>query len=515
MTLRDLVRRVARTGGAALLTASDGAGKREGGVFGDLQRALLPASLPVLPAVDLAAGYLPAGEDQTAGGDWFDAVERDGKLLLVVGDVVGHGISAAATMGQLRAVLLDHLDTGDPIPVVATALDRWARHHRGAYGSTACLVELDPATGALVYITAGHPPPLVVAGTGTGSRFLGPSGHGPLGELGQIDVECEFLADGEVLVLYSDGLVELPGTTPMIGTVNLARAAQEAVAGRLLPAVALPRASERVARYLIERLVRSRGHTDDVTVLAVQRREPAPGLILDAVTDEAGVVARFRTALLRWLVPLGVRTDDLDALVHVVGELVQNVVDHAYEDGPPGPVRLRAALEPDGATVVVADDGIWTDALPTAGRGLGLAMVKALADRSEIVGGKAGTTVTVRHRLHRDVRLWWLPDVPPRAQVAAAADVWNDTGPAGPRVGASGLLDTAAAEALAAALAINTGPNHGPVTLDLRDVTLLGSAGVQTILRARAATPDLRIIAPAGSVAQHVLTLAAIPFATE
>jgi len=76
------------------------------GIVAELQEALLPTALPVLPRARIAARYLVAGQEQAAGGDWFDAIPLDGgAVALVVGDVVGHGLSASAAMGQLRAVL--------------------------------------------------------------------------------------------------------------------------------------------------------------------------------------------------------------------------------------------------------------------------------------------------------------------------------------------------------------------------------------------------------------------------
>src|SRR5204862_607610 len=76
------------------------------GIVAELQEALLPTALPVLPRARIAARYLVAGQEQAAGGDWFDAIPLDGgAVALVVGDVVGHGLAASAAMGQLRAVL--------------------------------------------------------------------------------------------------------------------------------------------------------------------------------------------------------------------------------------------------------------------------------------------------------------------------------------------------------------------------------------------------------------------------
>ena len=481
-------------------------------VVDTLQRALLPDQVPVLPGVDVSASYLLAGREQAAGGDWFDAVERDGKLVLVVGDVVGHGVTASVAMGQLRAVLLDHVEAGEPIEQTLVALDRWAGRHAAAFAATVCLVELDPETGAFTYLTAGHPPPLVVAGDGAVSEFLEPTGHGPLGEQDRtLGGATGSLAVGQVLVLYSDGLVELPGTTPMQGTVNLAQSAQKAVANRLLPIGAPAQATERAVRHTIEHLVRQRGHADDVTVLAAQRREPPAQLTFDADTDQPHVVGRARAALSMWLAPLAARAQHRDAVLHAAGELVQNAVDHAYLDS--GSVRLQARLDRDGSVVLtVADDGAWAAHEPLEGRGLGLAMVRSMVSHVEIDGTSSGTTVTVRHRLHRDVGpSGAVPTSPTPPDVPPEAEVWNHLGEVGPEIGAAGALDADAAERLSAALTLNIGAGHGPATLDLQNVTLLGSAAVYAIIRARAQAPDLTIIAPAGTVAQHVLRLAAIP----
>ena len=482
-------------------------------VLDTLQRALLPDQVPVLPAVDVSASYLPAGPEQAAGGDWFDAVERDGKLVLVVGDVVGHGVTASVAMGQLRAVLLDHVEAGETFEQVLAALDRWARRHAAAFAATLCLVELDPETGGFTYLTAGHPPPLVVSGDGAVSEFLAPTGHGPLGEQDRdLEAASGSLAVGQVLMLYSDGLVELPGTTPMQGTVNLARSAREAVANRLLPIGAPAQATERAARHTIEHLVRLRGHTDDVTVLAAQRREPPGPLRFDADTDQPHLLLRARAALSTWLAPLAARTRDRDAVLHAAGEIIQNAVDHAYKQTA-GPVRLQARLDRAGDVVLtVADDGAWAVAEPVDGRGLGLAMVRSLVSHAEIDGRSSGTTVTVRHRLHRDAGLADAASPSPVPLVIPdEADVWSHLSEAGPKIGAAGALDADAAERLSAALTLNTGPAQRPATLDLQAVTLLGSAAVRAIVRARTQAPDLTIIAPAGTVAQHVLRLAAIP----
>src|SRR3712207_5780973 len=146
-----------------------------------MQRVLLPDSVPVLPCFDIAARYVLAAEEQAAGGDWFDTVARpDGKLVAVVGDVVGHGARASAAMGQLRAVLLAEVRAGASMAEALGCLDRFALTVPAGRRATVCILEIDPHSGAFTYCTAGHPPPLIVAAEDDATRFLPPSGSGPL-----------------------------------------------------------------------------------------------------------------------------------------------------------------------------------------------------------------------------------------------------------------------------------------------------------------------------------------------
>ena len=128
-----------------------------------MQQALLAPSVPVVPGADIAAEYLVAAEDTAAGGDWFDAVARGDRLVLIVGDVVGHGVEAAAVMSQLRTALRMHILAGRAIDEALDAVDRFHEHVPGSNSATVCVGSLDPATGEFQYCTAGHPPPLLVS----------------------------------------------------------------------------------------------------------------------------------------------------------------------------------------------------------------------------------------------------------------------------------------------------------------------------------------------------------------
>jgi PAS domain S-box-containing protein len=175
-----------------------------------LQRALLPSGLVRHPAVEIAAGYDAASDDLEVGGDWYDTfVLPDGRIGAMVGDVVGHGLEAAAVMGHLRAAALAYsADSGGPADLL-TKLDRFSSGAGGSDYATAACVALDPRTGRLSYATAGHPPPLVVT-PDRRSQWLDDARSLPLG-LG-IDArrrESHLELDaGALVVLYTDGLVE-------------------------------------------------------------------------------------------------------------------------------------------------------------------------------------------------------------------------------------------------------------------------------------------------------------------
>ena len=194
-----------------------------------LQRNLLPAGLPVLPGVRVAAHYLVAAAEQAAGGDWFEAVPVDDQVVAVVGDVVGHGAEASAVMGQLRAVLVEFLLDGDDLTTALARLDRFASRMPGARGATVCLAVVDPRDRSVRYACAGHPSPLVVAADGT-TRYLSAPGGGPLGLAGPRPLVGRATLDpGDVLLLFSDGLVERSGQDQSVGLAELAEVASAAM----------------------------------------------------------------------------------------------------------------------------------------------------------------------------------------------------------------------------------------------------------------------------------------------
>lgn len=498
-------------------------------VAAELQRVLLPKGLPVLPRARVDARYCVAGEEQAAGGDWFDAVALpDGRLALVVGDVVGHGVTAAAVMGQLRAVLRQLLtSTSLPgaLPDLLRRLGGFARLLPDADGTTLAVAVLDPATGALHYATCGHPPPLVVDESGR-RRLLPITGAGPLGTARNgasrsdgdppVRTREDALAPGELLVLYSDGLVEREGRPLAEALAELGRVAADAAAGRALSEGAPTAAADRVAGLTVELLTRA-GYTDDVTVLVAQRLpEPVPPLHLDEPA-EPPAVRRIRHALDDWLAALGVDPGQAHDLQLAVGEAVANGIEHAYPHPASGTVTVHGRLDGDGVLHLDVDDhGRWRDPTPAAdGRGRGLAMMRLLLDDVQVhprPGG--GTRVRLAQQVIRPVVL--AVDAPPGpTRRRTGAEFAVRVGPErGLTVHATGPVDTTSAGELAAALLNTSRGGTLALTVDLTEVTLLGSAGVLALHTVRdqfaAQGQDLRLHAPPGTPARQVLDLVAL-----
>ena len=327
-----------------------------------LQQALLPPALPVLPRARIAARYLAAGQEQAAGGDWFDAVPlTDGTVALMVGDVVGHGIAASAAMGQLRSVLDELLAAEPDLGTVLTRAEVFAAERAALRAATMALAVLDPADGTLRYTTCGHPPPLIISTDGT-SRYLPGTRTGPLGTGSAPDLATVALQPGELVLFYSNGLIERPNRTVAEGMAELAKVAADAAASLALPASAGPTAADRVCQLTVELLARA-GYADDVTTLAAQRlAEPIPALHLE-LPGELTSVTTARHAFGAWLDQIDAAAEDRGDLQLAIAEIVTNAIEHAYLPDQPGLVELRAALCEDGyLECQITDHGSWRSA---------------------------------------------------------------------------------------------------------------------------------------------------------
>ncbi|MCK0175418.1 MULTISPECIES: SpoIIE family protein phosphatase [Mycobacteriaceae] len=344
-----------------------------------LQHAILgPAELPE----GFAARYQAASPPLQVGGDWYDVVDLDdGRIALVVGDCVGHGLAAATVMGQVRsacrALLFDH-----PSPAAALAgLDRFAARLPGAQCSTAVCVVLDPDTGELVYSSAGHPPPVVVHADGATQDLaeahtiaLGMRADWPRPEA-RITMPPR-----ATLVLYTDGLVERRGTALEDGIARLAATVAER----------RDEALDDLVSDTMSGLTPQSGYQDDVVLLLY--RHPAP-LELTFPAD-AEYLAPIRTELRRWLVRNRVETEQAMKMLIAAGEAVANAIEHGHRAHPGGTITLSATALSDDLQVTISDTGAWKP--PVTGksnRGRGTALMRSLMHHVLVETGDTGTTV--------------------------------------------------------------------------------------------------------------------------
>jgi hypothetical protein len=225
-----------------------------------LQRALLPSRLPTLDGVSTAWRYLPGWGDSDVGGDWYDVLQLpDGNIGLVVGDVMGKGIQAAAGMGQLRIALRAYAIEGHGPAEVLQRLDQVLEGLDEEF-ATAVYLTLAPDTGDVCYARAGHPPPLLISPDGTSELLRGGLAP-PLGCM--LGVTCEedaaAVGPGSLLLAYTDGLVERRGTNIERGLEQLQKVAATGDTADL----------DAFCDHLLEGMDAA-GRSDDIALLAVR-----------------------------------------------------------------------------------------------------------------------------------------------------------------------------------------------------------------------------------------------------
>jgi serine phosphatase RsbU (regulator of sigma subunit)/anti-sigma regulatory factor (Ser/Thr protein kinase) len=364
------------------LTQEEARTRREHEIAETLQRSLLPDRMPVIPGVAVAARYIPATADLHLGGDWYDVIQLRGGLIgLVIGDVAGHGLQAAAAMAQLRMAVRAYA-VHDPAPVaVMNSLHRLVREQPMAEMVTLLYVLYDPDTGTIRFTNAGHPPPLLIDGEHT--RYLEGGLAPPLGVLAHQDYAeaTQHLRSGATLLLYTDGLVEERTLSIQDG---LDRLLAEASSNGQVDALC-----DRVLSTLPDGEV-----ADDIALVALQPLVLAGAPLSLDVPADARVLLQLRHALGRWLRESGV--DDLAAgeLAVACGEACSNVVRHAY-GASPGNLHVEACLVDGAVELTVRDQGRWRS--PTdRGGGLGLTLIHALTDSTDVNTTPEGTTIHMR-----------------------------------------------------------------------------------------------------------------------
>ncbi|OLZ57111.1 PAS sensor protein [Streptomyces amritsarensis] len=353
-----------------------------------LQRSLLPQELEQPDDLRIAATYQPGGTEAAVGGDWYDVITLGaGRTALVIGDVMGRGVRAAAVMGQLRTAVRAYARLDLPPHEVLQLLDGLAAEIDASQIATCVYAVHDPNEGLLAYASAGHLPILVRDEHGTVRRAADPTGP-PLGTGGWLHTSGSIaLGPGSTAVLYTDGLVERRGEDIDEGVAALERA----LAG-----------AQGTPSVICDRLMRALGvdadHDDDVAVMVLQQpaRSGADAELFHNAALEllGGIEAAPRArafaqgVLASWRFP--VELCDLGVLA--ASELVANSLQHGT---PPMRLRLRRT---DRRLIIEVTDG--DDHLPRRRRaepadetGRGISIVATIASswgsRRTPGGGKA------------------------------------------------------------------------------------------------------------------------------
>jgi PAS domain S-box-containing protein len=362
--------------------------ERDRRIAATLQRALMPERLPSVVGVSMAAHLSPGAGGTRVGGDWYDAIPLPGgRLGVVVGDVAGHGIDAAARMGELRAVARAYaLEGHGPVALV----ERMNGYHAalGADLMTTMLFaifEID--SGTMRFVNAGHPPPLIVAEGGGATQILEGAGP-PLGVMDtwRYDERTAALGAGMSALLYTDGLVERRGERLDLGLERLRTSAAEGGSPKQIVARALLATDAEAA-------------DDDVTLFVV-RGEPLLGPVARLkLSPDPDALTSLRRMLARWLREAGAEGDEVHDLVMAANEAWQNALEHGT-----GFARTTIDVDLDvdahGQVSITVRDAGRRDRSPSdPDRGRGIELMRALADEVTLELAPHGSTVRLRRAL--------------------------------------------------------------------------------------------------------------------
>ena len=393
-----------------------------------LQQRLLPSSLPEVPGARLAAAYTPGGQAVEVGGDFFDAFETPSGWTLVIGDICGKGIEAAGFTSECRhAIRVAALTRPRSSPAeLLRVLNQTNAAREMEFASVACAVIARTDNGFQVTAaSAGHPPLIVRRSAGL-VETLNPAG--PLigiFEDPEFDEMTTELVEGDLLLMYTDGVTEARRDGELLGQRRLS----EAIAS--LPQVTDPETALASVEKLVSDFQEDNPSKDDVAILAllvaaaekrIERSTPAdsPASALDdrmgwrpAVKPElppltllfpadAQHLFTVRAAVHRWLEVVPIAPAQAAEIVLAMNEAVSNAIAHAFSaSGEPRSISLDASIADTELNVVVADRGVWRRARPRPDGGRGLGLIDALVDGVELERTASGT----------EVRLRWLLDL--------------------------------------------------------------------------------------------------------
>jgi anti-sigma regulatory factor (Ser/Thr protein kinase)/putative methionine-R-sulfoxide reductase with GAF domain len=357
--------------------------EREHRVALGLQRSLLPRRLIDVVGVAVAARYLPASDE--VGGDWYDVFELPkGEVGIVIGDVVGHGVRAAALMGQLRTALHAYAMSESSPARTLERLDRFVQGMGDFAMATSAYAVFNPETGGLRIASAGHLPAIIL-GDGQ-ARLLEIAPAAPLGAFmyGSIRDHELTLAEGETLLFYTDGLIERPGV-PLTESI-----------ADLRDLLAVARSGEDACDLAFDRLVPAHGLRDDVAIVTLENLM-IPSTLELTVRANPHVLTDVRRSMRRWLHRNGLDEQTSSEVTLAVSEACANAIEHAYS---PAPAEFTLNVRKQDGTLIatVCDTGRWR---PPRGehRGRGLAIIDTVMDEVDVRSSDVGTEIVMQKRV--------------------------------------------------------------------------------------------------------------------
>jgi PAS domain S-box-containing protein len=358
-----------------------------------LQRSLLPDNLPEIDGIQVAARYLPGGGN--VGGDWYDALPLEGgRVGVAMGDVVGHGIGAAALMGQLRHAMRAYALEGHSPAGVLDRLDRVVRSLDGGQMATLLYLVMEPDHATVRFASAGHVPPLVISPEGE-AEYLESAPNPPLGVFESphhAEMSAE-LAPGSTIVLYTDGLVEERGVSIDQGLEALRLAASQDACHPV-----------ELCERLVDAMLAIHPANDDIAVLAL-RALPTLALPLHLELPADPIeLGKMRRDLGSWLRSAGADTEAVEVIQMACHEACSNAIEHGYSFKE-GRVWVDAKLDQGRVFLTIRDKGHWIDRPdgPLRFRGNGLPLMQALMDSVELSHDNGdGTAVRMSRTLSPD-----------------------------------------------------------------------------------------------------------------
>jgi anti-anti-sigma factor len=432
------------------------------------------------------------------GGDWYDVFPLgSGRLGVVIGDVVGRGVPAAAIMGQLQlAVRACALEGGSPATVV-NRLNNLVQNLDVPQMATLIFGVVEPDSATLRLTSAGHPPPVIVEPDGT-ARFLTLHPVAPLGiEPGTARETIEALEPGSTVVLYTDGLIERRGATIDEGLGNLL----EAAAG-----------SNGDVESLCDRLVHSLGadgSSDDVALLVLRLTPVERERFELTLRGDPRLLAPARRALRQWLSEAGADREEVEDLVLACGEAAANALEHAYGPGEDAIIRIEGAEDGGEVRISVTDSGHWRARAERPG-GRGFHLMSVLTDEVEVVPGPSGTAVHLRRRLGGQLRA----GVPWSPAPEAVHDQATMGGEEVVVVRIEEEVDLANADRLGTQAAMAVPNSAAGLVIDLSGASYIDSAGIGLLFQLRERLQrrrqHLAVVVPDESPVGRVLVVSAL-----